>query len=534
MRFWRLLCSIFIRLLVVVSVVFPAAALAAPPPTPPVVVPPAPDEESTDSPRASMRAYLELCDRGRYDEAARYLDVPRSLDKRREELARKLFVVLSERLIVNPEQLSSRSEGKTDDPGIPAGTEELGKIKDAKGHTVAVRIVHHETKNPEDESRWIFSQTTVQSIDSMYAALSGRWIRDNLPSFLLEQGPWSLYWWQWLAIPVLAAIALGLGRALAWMCGTVARAVLGRFPWTARIILRLARPVTVGWAIVIFWICVPYLAFTLRGEDILNRILRAVSYLTFFWGLLRAVTVAGQELQSGEYGAVKPSVRSLASVGVKLGKVVVGAIALMVALSALGYPVTSVIAGLGIGGVALALAAQKTVENLFGSVSILVDQPFQIGDTIRFDGAEGAVESIGLRSTRLRTADRTLIIIPNGKLADMRIESLGPRDRMRFATKLSIVREATPDQLRAIVDAIAKDLRAHEKVRGADVSVRLSGFGDQSYDIDASATIETIDANEFAKVREDLLLCCVEAVERSGAKLSVPVRKFMTVDAKPS
>ena len=123
----------------------------------------------------------------------------------------------------------------------------------------------------------------------------------------------------------------------------------------------------------------------------------------------------------------------------QFGKLVVGAIALMVALSALGYPVTSVIAGLGIGGVALALAAQKTVENLFGSVSILADQPFQVGDTIRVDTVEGTVETIGLRSTRMRTVDRTLIIIPNGKLADMRIESLGPRDRMRFATRLSLV-----------------------------------------------------------------------------------------------
>src|SRR5206468_11561346 len=108
----------------------------------------------------------------------------------------------------------------------------------------------------------------------------------------------------------------------------------------------------------------------------------------FFWGLFRAVTVAGDEAQT-TWAVDKPSVRSLASVGVRLGKVVVAALATMVALSELGYPVTSVIAGLGIGGIALALAAQKTVENLFGSVSILVDQPFQVGDTIRVDTVEG-------------------------------------------------------------------------------------------------------------------------------------------------
>ena len=539
MRFWRLLRSIL--LIAVLGLTTSPTSAFAVSIAPPVVTPPTSSaanaseaDETPDSPRASMRAYLDLCDRSRFEEAARYLDLPRGQEKKGPELAQKLFVVLEARLLVSPDQLSPRPEGKADEPGIPAGTEELGKLKDAKGHNVAIRIVRHDAKTPEDESRWVFSQTTVQAVDPLYASLRGRWIRDRLPAFLLEQGPWSLYFWQWLAIPVLAGIALGIGRILTWMCGKFARALLGRLPWTARILDRLARPVTVGWAIVVFWLLVPDLALTIRAEELMGRILRALAYLAFFWGLLRTVSVAGDELATGEYGEMKPSLRSLTSVGVRLGKLVVGAIALMVALSALGYPVTTVIAGLGIGGVALALAAQKTVENLFGSVSILVDQPFQVGDTIRVDTVEGTVETIGLRSTRMRTVDRTLIIIPNGKLADMRIESLGPRDRMRFATRLSLARETSSDQLRKIVEEIAKDLRAHEKVRVNDVSVRLGGLGEQSYDIDASATVETVDANEFAKVREDLLLACVAAVERSGAQLAVPVRKIVTPNVKTS
>jgi len=212
---------------------------------------------------------------------------------------------------------------------------------------------------------------------------------------------------------------------------------------------------------------------------------------------------------------------------VRLGKMIVAALALMVALSQLGYPVTTVIAGLGIGGVALALAAQKTVENLFGSISILVDQPFKVGDTIKVDTIEGAVETIGLRSTRIRTVERTLVIIPNGKLADMRIESLGPRDRIRFATKLPLGRDTTIAQIELILVSLRKKVKAHTSVLENDVQVQLGGLGESSFDVDVAAPIETINGNEFARIREELLLECIRAVEEAGATLAVPARRIV-------
>lgn len=289
----------------------------------------------------------------------------------------------------------------------------------------------------------------------------------------------------------------------------------------------LKAPTALGWAIALFTILTPYLALTLRAEELLDRGLRAVAYLTFFWVLLRVVTVVGEEVAHADWGRSRPSARSLSAMGVKLGKVIVAALALMVALTELGYPVTSVIAGLGIGGVAIALAAQKTVENLFGSISILGDQPFRIGDIIRVDSIEGTVESVGLRSTRIRTVDRTLVILPNGKLADMRIESLGPRDRMRFATKLQIAKSATMAQVRGIVAELQRTLIAQPLVKKDDVFVRLATIGESSYDLDVAAPLETLDYNEFARVREELLMASVEIVERAGAKLAVPVMQVI-------
>jgi MscS family membrane protein len=203
-----------------------------------------------------------------------------------------------------------------------------------------------------------------------------------------------------------------------------------------------------------------------------------------------------------------------------------------VALSELGYPVTTVIAGLGIGGVALALAAQKTVENLFGSVSILADQPFGVGDTIKVDGVEGTVEQIGLRSTRMRTVERTLVIIPNGKLADMRIESLGPRDRIRFSAKIGLARDTEASTIEAVVAALRAKVAEHSAVLEKDVTVHLSGLGESSFDIDVAAPVETLDAAAFARIREELLLRCVRVVADHGAKLAVPTRNITTTAGK--
>lgn len=487
------------------------------------------EEEAADSPRASMRAFFELTQRGRYQDAAAYLDIPKGHEKRAAELASKLEAVLSQRLLVDPEQLSPNAQGRPTD-GLPPGTEELGKIIDRKGHPVAIRIVRHESRAPEDEPRWVFSQSTVQQIDSLYASLHDRWLREHLPPPLLVQGPKALYYWQWIALPLLAALCIAVGRVLTWISGKIAARLLRKNDWAPRLLPRLKKPATLAWALVVFALAIPHLALTVRAEDLVERLLKALAYIAFFWGLLRTVKIAGDEVVTADWARTRPSVRSLTSVLVKLGRLVVAAFALMFALSELGYPVTTVVAGLGIGGVALALAAQKTVENLFGSISILADQPFRVGDIIRVDTVEGTVETIGLRSTRMRTVDRTLIIIPNGKLADMRIESLGPRDRIRFATKLQLARGTTTAQVRAVVEAVTALLEKHASIRKPDVFVRLGAIGESSLDVDVSASVDTLDAAEFARIKEELLLACIDAVHRAGAELAVPARQVIAAE----
>jgi MscS family membrane protein len=194
-------------------------------------------------------------------------------------------------------------------------------------------------------------------------------------------------------------------------------------------------------------------------------------------------------------------------------------------ISELGYPVASLIAGLGIGGLALALASQKTVENLFGAFSIGVDQPLREGDFVKVeDFMMGTVEAIGLRSTRVRTLDRTIVTIPNGKLAEMRIESFAVRDRIRLACTLGLVYGTTASQMRLVVAGLEQTLREHPKIFSEGITVRFKELSPSSLDIEIMAWFTTADYAEFQLIRQDLLLAFMEIVEKAGTAFAFPTR----------
>jgi MscS family membrane protein len=185
--------------------------------------------------------------------------------------------------------------------------------------------------------------------------------------------------------------------------------------------------------------------------------------------------------------------------------------------------VASILAGIGIGGLGLALAAQKTVENLFGSVSLAADEAIRLGDTVRIDDMLGTVEGIGLRSTQIRTLDRTLVTIPNGLLAGLRIESLTARDRMRLLSTLGLVYGTTAAQMRQVLESCERILRAHPKIWPHDLSVRFKELGPSSLNVEVMAWFEA-PWDEFTLIRQEVLLRFLEAVEAAGTSLAYPTQ----------
>jgi MscS family membrane protein len=356
-----------------------------------------------------------------------------------------------------------------------------------------------------------------------------------LPAPLLDQGPAGLLWWQWLAIPGLVALALALGSVLGWG----SRLVLGRLAartrttWDDALLREVAGPLTALWALGVFVVLLPGLALGAAAERAFDHVLRAVTYLSLFWAAFRSVDVAFSAAADAPRARASPSLAGMLPTGRKVARVMVFALGLVAVLNELGFKVASLLAGLGIGGIAVALAAQKTVEHLLGSIAIGADQLFRVGDFVRVEDFVGTVESIGLRSTRFRTLDRTLITIPNGRLADMRTETFAVRDRLRLLANLGLVYGTTAAQVRAVLRGLEAALRAHPKIWPDGISVRLTELKEWSLNVEVIAVFQTADWNEFTAIREELLLQFMTVVEEAGASFAFPTRTVRLAAAPP-
>lgn len=188
----------------------------------------------------------------------------------------------------------------------------------------------------------------------------------------------------------------------------------------------------------------------------------------------------------------------------------------------LGLPLYSVVAGLGIGGLAVALAIRPTLENLIGGIMLYLDQPVRVGDFCSFGDKTGTVETIGVRTTKIRALDRTLISIPNAALADMQLINWAKCDRMLISATIGLRYETENDQLRHVLVKFREMLHAHPKIHSETVRVRFAGFGQSSLDIGVRIYALTQDFNEFHAIREDVLLRMSEIVKNSGSSFAFP------------
>lgn len=496
-----------------------------------------------DTPRATVEGFLHEARRQDWARAALHLDFQALERERRRagsealsaeeraELARKLDAVLARGLRLEPAVLSDAPEGDPADHPSP-NLERLGRFE-RDGSPAFEFLLARVRENGRPV--WLFSESTVAALPELYAQRGYGWVEQVLPEYFFEVRLLSLELWQWLGLLVLVVSASLLGFLVASLThrllGRVLRAREG--DWRSALLRAVGGPLRFAIAVWIFYGGTHFLHLPPAAADFFAVATRVAVLLAVAWVLLRSIDIVE------ELVAWRLSVRSLTSaqtlvpLGRRLTKVLVVAITGISLVQELGFSVTGILTTLGIGGLAVALAAQKPLEHFFGAIAVIVDQPVRVGDFCRVGEHLGTVEDIGLRSTRLRTLDRTLLAIPNAEFASARIENFSKRDRIRLITTLQLTYGTRPDQMRWILVELRRLLHAHPRIHSEPLRARFVRFGSHSLDIEVLCYVRTADHGEFLAVQEDVLLRIMDLVESAGASFAFPTQTLHLARAEP-
>ena len=268
----------------------------------------------------------------------------------------------------------------------------------------------------------------------------------------------------------------------------------------------------------------PMLDFDPEIENVVNQIASLVAAVGVLQVAYRAIDIFMDVLArraTQTESKLDDSLVPLLRTAVRLFVTFVG---LLFVLQNLDINVSSLIAGLGLGGLAIALAAQDTVRNLLGGVTIFADKPFEVGDWVVVDGVEGTVEAVGFRSTRVRTFYNSLISVPNGNLMDSGIDNMGQRRWRRYKTTLGVAYHTKPDQLQAFVEGIRAIIQANPGMRQDYYIVEFHGFGATSLDILVYCFIDAEDWNEELRTRHVLNLDIMRLAESLQVEFAFPTQ----------
>lgn len=485
---------------------------------------PAPPEVKRGNPREAVVGYLAACRQGRYDVAAHYLDldeIPEAEQPRwGPRLARRLKIVLDRTFWVNPAEISNDPAGAPE-AGLDPLHERVGAIPLGRSKVDLLLLRRH---LPSGEDAWVFAPETVAAIDALYKEHGYGWLGDRLPSFFFTVAPGEVQLWQWLALVLALFIGWGLAGLVApRLVSALERgARRTRTAWDDALVKAVAGPARLGLLALFLVLVVPWLGLSEPGTKTAGLIWKGLALVGIAWTLARWVEVSAELLRQASVSTENTVARSFIPIFARVAKILVWALAAVVVLDSAGVHVMGLLAGLGIGGLAVAFAAQKTIENVFGSLAIAADRPFKIGDWVKIGDISGSVEDVGLRSTRIRTLARTLVTIPNGSLISERIENFGERDRFLYNPVIGLLYSSTKAQLEYVIDEIKKLLAAHPKVYDEVIRVRLAAFGPSSIDVAITCWILAADFHEYTGVAEELNFRILGIVEASGTGFAFP------------
>src|SRR5882757_11258606 len=475
------------------------------------------DPLGRETPDGTTFGFLGAAQAGNYGIAAQYLQMSAARRQAQgDALAMKLSVVMN-RAFAGNLRPSRQPEG-TPQEDVPSDRQKLGTM--VSGGTEAdLELIRVPDANAG--KIWLISSDTLAKIPELYDQVEARQVETRLPKWVVKHQFAGMPLWQWLALLLMIPVAAGAG----WLLLVVFQIPLR---WWARkhgqAVLMQWRSVSVPeWLLagtLIHRILADYLRMPLLQRHYYVQATAVAVVVGANWILWRVIRwflrrVRNRALAHGHGGT-----GSLMLLGERLIKAAVFLTAVFFILGILGFNMSTALAGLGIGGLAIGFGAQKTIENLFGGVSVLGDEVIRVGDVCRFGDRTGTVEDIGLRSTRVRTEERSLLVIPNGTVATINVENLSRRDKILFKTTLGLHLDTAPDHLRYVLEQIREVLSGHPKVEKNTIRVRLTELTPGSINVELLCYVLTMDFNEFAEAREELLLQIMKFVEESGTTLA--------------
>jgi MscS family membrane protein len=481
--------------------------------------PKASDQLGRDTPYGTVYGFLQAAQSGDYSIAAQYLQMsPHARQTEGDALAMKLNVAMN-RAFSGTLHPSRQPEG-TPQEDVPSGRQRLGTMSsgDVETELQLVRVT-----DPSVGRIWLIASDTLTKVPELYDQVEARQVESKLPPWMVKHQLAGMPVWQWLALLLLVPVA----AAAAWLL-----LVLLAIPlrWWARkrgqVEVQQWRTVSgPAWLFagtLVHWILSSFLGMPLLQLHHYHQVAAVAVIIGTMWILWRLIRWSLRRVRNRALARGHSGTGSLMLLGERIIKAIVVVVALFLILSVFGFNMSTALAGVGIGTLAVGFGAQKTIENLFGGVSVLGDEVIRVGDVCKFGDRTGTVEDIGLRSTRVRTEERTLLAIPNGTVATINVENLSRRDKILFKAVLGLHLDTSLDHLRSVLSEIRRVLGAHPKIEASTIRVRLVELASSSINIELVSYVLTQDFNEFAAVREELLMHIMNLVEDSGASLASP------------
>jgi MscS family membrane protein len=491
----------------------PAAPASTSPKTPA-------DPLGRDTPYGTVFGFLQAAQSGNYGIAAQYLQLNAARRQSEgEAVAANLKLVMDRAFAGSLKNVSTQPEGAPQE-GVSLGRQKLGTMSsgDAEADLELVRV-----SGPNAGKIWLVSSDTLARVPELYEQVEARQVETRLPAWIVKHQLAGMPLWQSFALILMIPVAAAAG----WLLLVVLEIPLR---WWAR---RRGQAEMQQWRSVsgplwllagtaIHRILARYLGMPLLQRHYYVQVTTVAVIIGANWILWRVIRWFLQRLRNRALARGHGGTGSLMLLGERIVKALVFTMAVFFILGILGFNMSTALAGIGIGGLAIGFGAQKTIENLFGGVSVLGDEVIRVGDVCRFGDRTGTVEDIGLRSTRVRTEERTLLAIPNGTVAAINVENLSRRDKILFKTVLGLRSETSHDHLRYVLSEIRRVLYSHPKIETKTVRVRLTELASSSINVELLCYVLTQDFNEFAAVREDLLLRIMNLVEDSGTGFAFP------------